>query len=137
MKYTKKKFLEDVAKEARAIKKHATEKEILNLSFENLNVASFNNCIYGQMTGDCTKQRGVELIETCCKRYVDLDSITRIRWEGWKAISRKINGTKPPSKRYPGTIKFLSSIEAYIAMPTAKNENLIAYLKGERKDLVL
>lgn len=138
MKYTKKHFLADVAKEAKALKKNATKDELERLNFEVLDPGSSRACIYGQITGNCMEGRGIHLIEKSCKKFVEIRGIDSIQRDGFIAVRENINGSKMPSKRKRGElVRWLSSIESYIALPNAKNKNLIAYLKGERKDLVL
>lgn len=133
MRYTKKQFLDDVSKEAKKLKKLATPEEKDNLNFSRFNPNGRSNCIYGQMTGDCRNNRAIELIGKCCIRYVknpwQLEEINN-----FTGLKKNINGTKNET---PRSLTYFSLIEAYIFMNLAKRENLIAYLKGERKDLVL
>lgn len=137
MKYTKKQFLVDVAKEARALKKIATKKEIERLDAATLSPTSSTQCVYGQMTGNCVSERSIKLISYCCKRFIDLSYVDAIEQQGFMAIREHINGAKMPATRILANMGWLSSIESYISLPNAKNKNLIAYLKDERKDLVL
>lgn len=119
MTYTKKQFLEDVAKEARALRKHATKKELELLNFETFDGGDVKKCIYGQMTGDCDSDRASELIQLCAPIYFEGSS------GGYKTNS-------------VFEIFRYSPIERYVAQYVSeKNKNLIAFLKGERKDLVL
>lgn len=144
MKYSKKQFLEDVAKEATALKEHATSKELRKLDFTKFNPFFRQRCIYGLATGDCNSERACELITLCCKRYFRNES--DIETYGLDAIKNNVNGRKIEGisnsydfrtrKRVFG-IKYYSSIEAYIQLPDAQNENLIAFLKGETEDLKL
>lgn len=148
MTYTKKQFIEDVKKEARALRRHATKREISQLSFEDLSPSSKYRCVYGLMTGNCFSERAAELIHACCKRYFissteDGDSIGDSAELG--KVTRNVNGKKVPGVENATDLCIhrnhwtfhLSSIEAYIMQPSAKNKNLIDYLKGNRNDLVL
>lgn len=118
MSYTKKQFLEDVAKEARALKKHATKEEKEKLDFSNLWPNDVTLCVYGQMTGYCDSPRATELIKACTKKFffdshngfAYTDEFSEYLW---------------------------SPLERYITHDDAQNKNLIDFLKGERKDLVL
>lgn len=140
--YTKKQFLEDVAKEAKALKEHATNRELSNLDFESFDPGNPNECIYGQMTGICTSPRAHELIANCCIRLVDNEKYDDS--DGFETIAESINGEVESveqlnEKRDKSgcALLYVSTLEAYIMYEGADNENLIAYLKGERKDLVL
>jgi hypothetical protein len=147
MTYTKKQFIEDVKKEARALKKTATVEEIDSLDFQHFNPESPSGCIYGQMTGNCRSKRASELIFNCCKRYVDMppDDHAYALPTNFDEMKECINGEKIPGvksahdlyEKRDDTIWHFSSIEAYIMMPDAKSANLIDYLKGTRNDLVL
>ena|SRR5688572_14020838 len=138
MTYTKKQFIEDVKTEARALRKHATKKELEKLDFESFNPKDEHQCVYGQMTGDCSSNRAHALIAECCIRLVD-----NIVFGGnCRRIGKAVNGTvesihQLDAARKRGLMKYLSQLEAYIQIPTAKNKNLIDYLKGNRNDLVL
>lgn len=118
MTYTKKQFLEDVAKEARALKKHATPEELDKLDFSNLWPNDVTLCVYGQMTGYCDSPRASELIKICANKFF-IDSSGDFIYEKEFEEFR------------------WSPLERYITHDDAQNKNLIAFLKGERKDLVL
>jgi hypothetical protein len=147
MTYTKKQFLEDVAKEARALRHKATKRELDELDFSLLDPKDEQMCIYGQMTGDCKSKRAAELILSCCKRFVDMpkEDFEQLPISSFTALRPQINGSKiegvKTAKDFQKTrkdfVSHFSAIEAYILLPNAKNKNLIAFLKGERKDLVL
>lgn len=147
MTYTKKQFLEDVKKEAEALKKHATDEELSRLNFNYLKPEGSSSCIYGQLTFNCRSPRASELIFKCCERYVDMppeDSVYELPVD-FDEMRRYINGQQVKGvssaesfrETRRQTIMHFSSIEAYIMMPDAQNKNLIDFLKGTRKDLVL
>lgn len=116
MTYTKKQFLEDVKKEARALRKHATPEELVRLDFDTLKPNDIFCCVYGQMTGHCDGVRASELIKNCSPVFINAcDGSLENKFETFH----------------------YSPIEQYIMEDDAKNKNLIAFLKGERKDLVL
>jgi hypothetical protein len=117
--YTKKQFIEDVKKEAMALKEHATREELGKLDFTILNPNSGHLCVYGQLTGMCDSDRADELIKECAPRlYVHLDDFVAV-----------------PTNNFENF--YWSPIEKYILDDDAKNKNLIDYLKGNRNDLVL
>lgn len=143
MKYTAKRFFEDVKAEAMALKDHATPEEIAKLSFKDLRPDSPIMCIYGQMTGSCKTQRAADLVFACCQRFVENDG--DFMGEGMDAVLENVNG-----KRIKGiktgselgtqrreSITHFSAIEAYILIPEAKSASLIAFLKGESDTLEL
>lgn len=133
MKYTKTRFLKDVAAEARALKINATKEELDKLNFESLSPHNRKHCIYGQMTDDCRSDRAVELITRCCKRFIRQSSDHGIP-SNIDNVIEFVNGTESEN---PYSVSYLSTIESYINMNFSKNENLIDYLRGDRKGLVL
>lgn len=143
---TKEQFLKDVRTEINNIKKYATKAEINRLDFENLNPDSKYKCIYGQMTGICTSPRASELIFKSCARYISPGD-DYIKTDSFIKLKSQINGKTIPdiknnkqflnTRREFGEIQHFSSLESYIMLPKAKNKNIISYLKGETKKLVL
>jgi hypothetical protein len=141
MTYTKKQFIEDVKKEARALREHATEEEMDKLSLDLFDPQSRFYCIYGSLTGYCRSERAVELISKCCIRFFKGEALVFLanteKGQEAKAIStviKHVNGEKSDNPRH---LVHVSAIETYIYMPDALNKNLIDYLKGNRNDLVL
>lgn len=136
--YTKAQFLKDVAAEAKALKKNATKEELGELDFDTLEVANENRCVYGQMTGSCKSERAAILISSCCKRFFHNGEDDP---ETMEIVEQQVNGKTVDGfveqRKNQDWVKYFSSIEQYILTPFAQNKNLIAYLKGERKDLVL
>lgn len=146
MTYTKKQFLEDVKKEAVALKENATAEELERLDFNTLDPEDYTECIYGQMTGSCLEERACELIFNCCARYVTTGRNEDLGSDSFMQLCRQINGSKIRGVDNPvqlletredSIIEHYSALEAYIMTPFAKNKNLIDFLKGNRKDLVL
>lgn len=135
MKITKKQFLEEVEKEAIALKENATVAEISELNFDMLDPQLPLKCIYGQIADGCRSDRAIELIRKCCQRYVKnpMDN-DEAQSKGFRGIRNLINGENNPE---PNTYSYLSSIETYILLPDAKNKNLIDFIKGEKEKLVL
>ena len=141
---TKEQFLKDVRTEINNIKKYATKAEINRLDFENLEPENYNRCIYGQMTDDCTSPRASELIFKSCARYISPGD-NNIKINSFTKLKSQINGKTIPgvknNKQFANTrihyIDHFSSLEAYIMLPKAKNKNIISYLKGETKKLIL
>jgi len=143
MEYTLEQLKAEVAQEAENIKKYATPEEIDRLNFDTLNPTIMDECIYGQMTGDCFAERACNLIQKCAVRYIADQSITFILNDGFERIKKYVNGThvedlyKNRGGRISEEIFHYSAIEAYILLPEAKNKNLIAHIKGQTKTLNL
>lgn len=144
--YTFDNLIDDVKKEAQALRVHATEEERGNINIRDFDPASYDGCIYGMATGSCHSERAAELIEKCCVRFFlnkgeDTSGFTAIRYEGFKGIAKRViseNISDLFESRAGYTApKYFSAIEAYILLPEAKNANLIAYLRGETNDLDL
>ncbi len=144
IKYSKKDLIKDVTKEAIALKQNATKAEINRLDFSSLDPEDHCGCIYGQMTGDCRSSRASALIFKSCKRFIDFTSASKIRT--LKDVRENVNGETINGvnsdkdflrTRDNGDIKYFSTIESYILMPFAKNNNLVAFLKGETDALNL
>lgn len=141
--YSIEQFHEDVRAEADALKEHATADELARLDSSELDPSAFEGCIYGQMTGDCTSLRASELIFACCKRYVHNKGIVG----SFERVSEYVNGETiegvdsaialKNARDKNACLEYLSSIESYIMLEDANNENLIAYLKGETDTLGL
>lgn len=141
MEYTKEQFYKDVVTEATLIKKEATRDEINNLNASTFDPESYNNCVYGQMTGYCSSERATELIYNCCQRYFDMPKSNDFPIRGgFESISPFANGAKPAgvrnhidlySTRTWYKIQHFSALEAYIQLPGAKKSELISFLKNE------
>lgn len=143
MSYTAEQFIEDVKKEATALRQHATADEIHRLEVEDLDPSDVRACIYGQMTGNCTSLRASDLIFACCSRYFDND-----RDQCFIDADEIIHADKGTSAGEAQTANdlfeyrrkdliFLSAIESYILIPKANVTGLVSYLKGETDTLEL
>lgn len=140
----KQQFLKDVMHEINALKQNATQKEISNLNFDEFNPRTPSDCIYGQLSGDCSSQRAKSLMDVSCIRVMDLDC------EGVDGILHKeiedeefnINGEYEAqtwnSDSWNGrSYRYLSALEGYICTKNANNKGIIQYLKGEIQTLEL
>lgn len=139
--YPKARFFEEVKKEASLLRKHARKSELNRLNLSALDPVNRCKCVYGQMAGECRSERAIELITKCCHRFIeagngidDLTEYSRDERTTYRNLQKFINGAK---SKQPSRVTYLSSIESYILLRNAKLKNLIAYLKGEREDLVL
>lgn len=121
--YTFDQLKEDVRKEAEALKIHATKEERGRLVFELLNPHNIMQCYYGLMCGNCESSRAIELIKKCAPTMLQSGN------NGMQPIGR-LNNIEMISYYY-------SPIEGYAQKPEARNENLIAYLRGETETLEL
>jgi hypothetical protein len=141
MTYTFDQLKEDVRKEAEALRVHATQEERERLDFKLFNPYHYDGCIYGLATRDCHSKRAVQLIELCACRYFKPGVFDDIKQNGVNGIGISVNGVKVENfgKRANGIGKpsHFSAIEAYILLPEANNESLIAFLRGETDNLEL
>lgn len=141
--YTTNQLIADAAKEAKLLKKHASKSELIALRIDELAASNIHKCIYGQMTGDCFSNRAAELIQLCTPRYFTHAAIAETAQNTIATIARAANGqtVKDFKNNRIGRGGYspihFSAIEVYITWIGAKNDNLIAYLRGETKKLIL
>lgn len=127
----KKTLLQLVKKEANSLLKKATRDELQKLNFSKLNPNDQTSCIYGQMTGNCFSRRASVLIYNCTeKSYIQTYGILE---------SATLNGKPNLSRNQFKTGQHYSPIEVFISQKNNRtngnNEQLISYLKRERKTL--
>lgn len=128
----------DVTKEVTALKTHATKNELHKLSAALLDPSDVFNCYYGLMTDCCHSERAVELIKICAIRYVVDCTLTSTTAEGFQRISEHVcTKGMDDFESGRGFSGYYSALEAYALLKDAKNENIIAYLKGETDILEL
>lgn len=138
MEYSFDQFIWEVTNEAIMLRENATKEELAKLDFKHLDTMSQWGCIYGQTTGDCFSQRAAELIQLCCPRYFHKGAVNH--FNDFHNVATNANGTAVVNFKKSRTgidrnKKYYSAIEAYITLPTAKNRNLIAYLRGQAETL--
>lgn len=136
--YTFEQLKDDVRKEAEALRVHATSEELGRLSIDSLNPENMDNCIYGQITGNCHSVRAKELIKECAPKFVIDRSLCLIKEQGVSRIQCNIQ--KDDINNFNegrGWEGYYTVLEAYILLPEAKNANLIAFLRGETETLEL
>jgi len=148
--YTFDQLKADVRKEAEALRVHATKEELGRLDITSFDPSHYDSCIYGQMTYTCFSTRAAFLIFNCCKRYFkseDEDMTTMEEYAKAGRVLEVVNGEKIDGvtdaeglswhRSNRSHVFHFSAIEAYIMLPEAKNENLIAFLRGETETLEL
>ena len=131
-------LFELIKQEADEIIKNASEEELSVLSAAGVK-NTVNGYVYGQMTGHCNSERALELIEKCCTRVYDHTENPYLLLNGSPVGKKRIGSYNQ--------IKFFSPIEAmllyidrsqaYNLLMTENISNLIKYLKGETKELIL
>jgi hypothetical protein len=128
-KITKKQFLADVRHEIEMLKTHTTDAEKSKLNIKDLVPRYRYSCIYGLISGDCNSKRAFELIDLCCIRIVNNNESNILRdFNGYdKTVFQK-------GRRF---FDHLSILEAYMMIYEAKNENILAYIKGETSKLTV
>lgn len=120
-------LIEYVRTEVKNLKKHATKEELDRLDFKTLVPALFQNCIYGQMTGNCNSARAVELMHLCTKVFIEWNRFHTMK-EG--SFDHRIVFGITRGKHTPLELYLLRSVET-------SNERIIKFLKGELKRLYL
>lgn len=139
----KKDFLRDVMHEIEMLKKHSTKAEKNRLNFDKFSPHVAQQCIYGQITGDCRSKRAHELMELSCVKIFDLSaSDCDIIYESMhmntvlKYVTGpfKSQGWDKPLSYIPKLINryfdYLSVLEGYIQLDR-NNKEIIQYIKGE------
>lgn len=147
---TKKRFLNSVLKEVKALKQHATQEEIANLRMDEFNPFDTHSCIYGQLTGSCDSFRAKELMELSCVKVIsncelEIDEDYRANFrdiadthyfeknvnQTWDLISD--NG----DNKFYRDFEFLSALELYIALRGANIKGIMKFLRGEKEEVNL
>ena len=120
-----------VIKEATNIKRLATKEEVEKLNICFFAPANFNNCIYGQMTGDCNSPRAINLIQSCSELFYSVPF-------GLSAEKHLIT-TISLNRRRRGQFTNYSPIEFYIQTVDDKlsHKILIDFLQDKTKTLNL
>lgn len=120
-------LVELVKKEAKKLRGKLKKQEIKNLNFDSLDGNHTDNCIYGQIAGDCTNKRANSLIIDCCEKVYNTRDTNDLIEEC------KLNG-KPTVVSSYRLHNYISPIELYIYKNRtnlkANNKKLIDYLKG-------
>ncbi len=140
-KVSKKQFLADVKHEIDSLKANGTKEELSKLNLDIFDPDNANNCIYGQMTGDCESSRAKVLMDKSCVRQTKAvnSGVRDFRNKTYSEASENING------QYEGntwigsarTYTYLSVLEAYICLKNANISGIISYMKGEADDVKL
>jgi hypothetical protein len=117
---TQQEIYKAVRAEVRAIKKHATEKELNQLSIELLDPINVYNCIYGLMTGSCHCDRAKHLIKQCSLSYV---------------VSAQGRLIKAKALLDEGHYRNFSTLEWFIINEPEHNKHIIDYLTDKVKHL--
>jgi len=140
----KKEFLDAVTHEVVSLKKFATKKELRKLNVESLDPDNKENCIYGQMTGDCSSERAKALMDkSCIIVTMKVSGSIQFLDEDFKTIKKFINGKNEgqgwgiDNWGLHRNYSHLSALEAYICLKNAKNNKIIEFLRGESDKLVL
>lgn len=136
---TKKQFLADVMHEIEMLKKYATEEEKAKLDFSTLNPIHEQRCIYGQLTNDCTSNRAAQLMNLSCIRQMDGGDAETFQGKTFTNIAKNVNGEydKRTWQSWGRKYSYMSVLEAYINLKSAKNADIISYIKGDLKTLSL
>ena len=136
-----------VKQEAKNIKENATAREIKRLKIESIDPANVEQCIYGQMTGDCYSKRATNLIIKCATEvYKPITKSTNPLNSVELAIDKDLLVGQWRKYGVERDCLFHSPIEVFIYQHCYENGNidregniksLINYLKGVTKTLSL
>lgn len=139
-----KRVLKDVTHEIEMLKKYATDEEKSFLEFGSFDPNNPNNCIYGQMTGDCESARAKELMDKACTTVMDLgtEGVGQVVGVDIDSEEFSVNG------KYTGQTwlreqagyrdyRYVSVLEAYIATDGARVNHIMEYIRGEVNKLEL
>lgn len=116
------KFLEEVKKELRTIKRRATPQEKSQLDLSTFNFDDGDHCIYGQMTGDCYSNRAKHLMP---KSYSQIFQPSA----GVTDLNQRVNYKHLATKKG----KSFTALEIYLFDNKSDHAKIIAYIKGEIK----
>lgn len=117
----KQEFLKLVHDEIETIKKRATKKEIAKLDFSTFDHESGNNCIYGQIAGDCSSVRAKRIMKKSFRRLV---------------AAYRVGYNDPLfSQQSFEKGRFFTALEKYLFLKESKpkHKKIIKYLKGLTK----
>lgn len=140
---TREQFLKDVMAEIEGIKETATNEEKKRLDIDFLDPMRTDRCIYGLLTGDCMEARAREIMDVSCKRVWNLagDGVYQNRYRFLDSVLENVNGDYESRRTWDNgkdaRLTYLSALEGYIALNDAKNEEIIAYIKGDTDTLEL
>lgn len=133
-------LLELVKKEAKFLRTMLTSTEKDRLNFNRFYACNTEQCIYGLATGNCNSERAMELILDGCERVYSRDNDRELQYQLINGKPYYISGQKNEDNSFitPRIAKFYSPIEVFIAEENeSNNKNLLNYIKGEKKTLVL
>lgn len=140
-------FLADVLHEINMLKQHAFKTELKHLNLKWFDFNEPTDCIYGQLTGNCTSNRARKLMSLSCIRVMDVkDGTGSIANRTIRSKEFNVNGVYTGQTWKKGNIqygfghrsyKYLSALEGYICTKGAKIEAIMQYMKGETDTLTL
>lgn len=141
---TKKELIRLSRHEVIQLKKHATREELNRLDKDIFSPTKSDTCIYGLMTGDCYNDRSLELQKKSIKEDIGFNSV--IGYIKYKRMKECLNSYGIGIESYNNSInkpinedaiisRYFTPLEFYISY--SNNHNIIKYLKGEEKRLVL
>lgn len=121
---TKKQFLKEVVAELDTIREKATKEELKRLDFNKFRFYKPENCIYGQLTGNCHSIRAAVIMP---KSYSGITSIN--------GNIEKINPIDF-SQLDTGRGRLFTALEQYLyIVDSDKHREILQYLKGEIKTI--
>lgn len=125
-----------VRQEAILLKNHASQEDLQNINFEDINGLSAEYCIYGQITGNCYNEEATRLFNLCAVPY------RRGIYSDFNMGSAEPGPANATCFDENGDARRQgnhSAIEYYISLPENeyKLQGLGDYLKGKTDKLIL
>jgi hypothetical protein len=119
-------FLKMVRVEATHLRNNATKEEKSNLDFDSIMPTYADQCIYGQMTGNCNSDRAKELYP----KIFDVDVLSN------NSVQKAAETSRTLEKEEDGFF-YYTPIEVYIGAKDSNLAGLLKYIKGINKTLKL
>jgi len=116
----KSEFLQAVKVEATHLREYATKTEKERLSFACLRPSNISSCIYGQLTGNCSSERAIELAPKILDTWesINIGPSESIPYDNFKDLKVEKGN-------------YYTALEIYIMTKGSKRKKLIEFIKGE------
>lgn len=142
----KSEFVKEVEHEIKMLKIHATKRELNKLNFQEFSPNNREECIYGQISGQCNSERAKELMDKCCIKAINFFNNPRpISFLGGIYTFKKISNFTTDydskviwdSSNQIRDYYYLSALECYIGLKGSNNKDIFDYLTGKTEILNL
>ncbi len=126
-------FIKHVISEIEALRIHASSEQKAKLDFDSFEPMSGEQCIYGQMTGDCFSAEAAKLIKKCSSKLVTFNTYLKelSDLESYPKIEAT-EITRDNTEYYTLLEQFITMLEY-----NKYNQNILSYIKGTSRKLTL